>query len=93
MPVNAGNSGMISKKADLSENLEMGFLRDINQYPESGIAQRYKRLGISVRQGQKLKSKIFNGGLIEESIQTTKTGRIKVIKLTEKAKVFVSSAE
>ena len=93
LPVNAGDSSITSKKANLSENLEMAFLRDVNQYTESGIAERYKRLGISVRQGQKLKSKTLNKGLIEESIQTTNNGRISVIKLTEKAKVFLSSPE
>ena len=73
-----------NKKTGLIEDLEMAFLRDINQYPDSGIAQRYKRLEISVRQGQKLKDKLLNQGLILECQETTKTGRLKVIKLTDK---------
>ena len=78
------------KKADLIENLELAFLQDIQSYPESGIAQRYKRLGISVRQGQKIKNKKLKDDLVEEHIETVRTGRIKIIKLTEKGDSFLS---
>ena len=61
-----------------------GFLEDIQQYPDSGIAARYKRLKVSVRQGQKLKDKALSQGLIKEQTEVTKTGWIKIIKLTKK---------
>jgi hypothetical protein len=92
LPANADDNNMTSKTADLTKNLELAFLRDIDEYPESGIAERYKRLEMSVRQGQKLKAKILQQTLIEEQIETTKTGRLKVIRLTEKGKVALSGA-
>lgn len=61
-------------------------LADVNDYPESGIAARYKRIGISVRQGQKLKAQLVNQELIEEREQRTQTGRIRIIRLTEKGR-------
>lgn len=67
----------------------IGFLRDIDDYPESGVAARYKRLEISVRQGQKLKSRITERGFIEEVAERTKYGRTLVIRLTEKGQQFL----
>ncbi|MHC4271865.1 MAG: ATP-binding protein, partial [Planctomycetota bacterium] len=93
LPANPDDNSTTSKKADSAENLELAFLRDVKEHPDSGIAGRYKRLEISVRQGQKLTVKMLKEGLIEESIQTTRTGRMKVIKLTEKAEVLVSAKE
>jgi hypothetical protein len=66
-----------------SADNQLGFLKDVQEYPESGIAARYKRLGLSVRQGQKLKAKLLDKKLIEERQETTKTGRLRVILLTE----------
>lgn len=62
----------------------LAFLQDIQQYPDSGIAERYKRLGISVRQGQKLKAELLAQQVIEERLQTTATGRLKRVILTDK---------
>ncbi|MHC4309603.1 MAG: ATP-binding protein [Planctomycetota bacterium] len=90
LPVNADESNIMSKTTDLAENMKMAFLRDIQNHPESGIAERYKRLGISVRQGQKIKRKILKDGLIEEDIKTIRNGRIKVIRLTEKGWRFLN---
>jgi len=65
---------------------EIEFLMDVEQYPDSGVAARYERLGLSVRQGQKLIKKLFEEGLIEQQLETTETGRVRVIRLTEKGK-------
>ena len=78
-----------SKKNDLIENLKRAFLVDIRDYPESGIAERYRRLGLSVRQGQKMKDRALKDELIEEYTETMKTGRIKIIKLTKKGWNFL----
>lgn len=43
---------------------ELAFLKDVQKYPESGIAARYRRLGLSVRQGQKLIAKLLEQDLI-----------------------------
>lgn len=66
---------------DAEPDLEQLFLQDVREYPDSGIAERYRRLGISVRQGQKLKLKLVEKGLIEEAKKKTKTGRLRVIRL------------
>jgi hypothetical protein len=69
---------------------EIGFIRDVEQYPDSGVAARYKRLGLSVRQGQKVKTRLLEEGFIQEQQETTRNGRIMVVHLTEKAKRFLS---
>ena len=61
-------------------------MQDIANYPENGVAARYKRLEISVRQGQKLKTAIAEQGLVEEIVERTKYGRTLVIRLTEKGR-------
>ena len=80
---------MTSKTIESSDN-EIAFLKDVQEYPESGIAARYKRLDLSVRQGQKLKAKLLEKELIEERQETTKTGRLRAIRLTEKGKALLS---
>ncbi len=89
LPEGQSESALVSEPKNEDEPL-FAFLKDIQQYPDSGIAQRYKRLETSVRQGQKIKARALNQGLIEEQIQTTKTGRIKVISLTKKAETLLS---
>jgi len=61
------------------------FLGDVFQHPESGVAQRYKRLGISVRPGQKWKARLAVQGDILETLETTSTVARRVIRLTDKA--------
>jgi len=68
-------------------------LADIREYPESGIAARYKRLGLSVRQGQKLKSAALDKGLIEDSMCKTPVGRRSCIKLTQQAQHMLDSIQ
>jgi hypothetical protein len=70
----------------------LAFLKDIQEYPESGVSARYKRLGLSVRQGQKLKAQLVKDGLIEEQNETTKVGRLTVIRITEKGSALLSKA-
>lgn len=60
----------------------LAFLKDIQAYPDSGIAQRYKRLNISVRQGQKLKEIAIKSGFVNESTKITTNGRLKVLQLS-----------
>jgi hypothetical protein len=93
LPASAEGDSTMSKKADLAKNLELAFLRDIQEYPDSGIAARYKRLSLSVRQGQKLKAQALQQSLIQETIETTKTGRIAAVTLTDKGMVIVSDSQ
>jgi hypothetical protein len=67
------------------------FLLDVVAHPDSGIAGRFKRLGISVRQGQKLKFRLLEAGLIEDHEELTRTGRLRKIQLTAKGRGFLST--
>ena len=73
--------------------VEVGFLQDTRDYPDSGVANRYKRLGISVRQGQKLKARLARQELINDTLETTKTGSIRTVRLTEKGEQLLLEAE
>ena len=68
------------------------FLKDVQEYPDSGIAARYKRLSLSVRQGQKLRAKLSEKGLIEEDLDVTNKGRLSIIQLTPKGKATLAAA-
>jgi len=87
----AGNTIVNAKNVENTDN-EISFLKDVHEYPESGIAARYKRLGLSVRQGQKLKAKLLEQDLIKEEQEITKIGRLTVISLTQKANALLSKA-
>ena len=66
-------------------SMEDRFLLDVKAHPDSGVAERYRRLGLSVRQGQKLKGYMLDRELVSEVQEHTKTGRLNRIRLTEKA--------
>ncbi len=72
-----------------TNDLVAAFLEDVTAHPESGIAERYRRLGISVRQGQKLKFRLLEAGLIEDHEELTHVGRIRKIRLTDKGQRFL----
>jgi len=69
---------------------EIVFLQDVRDRLDSGVAARYRRLGLSGRQGQKLKAKLLEQGLIEQQLGTTHTGRRMTVQLTEKGKQVLS---
>jgi hypothetical protein len=81
---------IIPRRADA---LITRFLEDICNYPDSGIAARYKRLGISVRQGQKVKARAIEDQLIDEQYENTHVGRIITLEISAKGRQFLSSAE
>ena len=66
-------------------------LRDIQRFPDSGIAERYKRMGLSVRQGQKLKLRLIDAGFIVEHMLTTHAGKLRVVQLTEQGQLVLSA--
>ncbi len=72
---------------------EIAFLRDVQENPDSGVAARYKRLGLSVRQGQRLKAELLSDGMIEEYQGTTKSGRLTTIRITEKGNQSLSATQ
>lgn len=75
---------------DLSGGSEIAFLQDVVNHPDSGVVARYQRLGLSGRQGQKLKTTLLEQGLIEECLQSTHTGRLMTIRLTEEGEQMLS---
>ncbi|MFC1783929.1 hypothetical protein ACFL02_10165 [Planctomycetota bacterium] len=92
IPEQKVNSEVTNKPKSVDSSV-MVLLQDIQNFPESGIALRYKRLGVSVRQGQKLKAKMLQEGLIEERLETTKSGRLKFIQATEEGKKLLFQAK
>jgi hypothetical protein len=68
----------------------ISFLKDVRDYPESGIAQRYKRLALSVRQGQKLKGELAGQGLISETTEITPHGKLRRICLSDKGRMTLA---
>ncbi|MHC4679496.1 MAG: ATP-binding protein [Planctomycetota bacterium] len=80
---NAPKSGL---EETHGQNVERAFLNDVQEHPESGIAARYRRLGLSVRRGQKVKTRLLEQKLIEEHLHTTTTGRLASIRLTQDGK-------
>jgi hypothetical protein len=73
------------------DDVGIRFLTDVQQYPDSGVAARYSRLGVSVRQGQKLKLRLLEKGLIEEQMETTHAGRLAAIQLTEQGEKLLAA--
>lgn len=76
---------------DSSDCLDIVFLQDAVDYPESEVAARYKRLGLSGRQGQKLKIHLLKENVIEEHLERTSTGRRMIVRLTEKGERLLSA--
>ena len=83
---------MIAGAASGLTEREMAFLQDVADFPESGIAERYKRLGLSVRQGQKIKEALLERQLVQEQIQTTRQGKLRSIRLTEQSRLTLGEA-
>ena len=84
--------GVEDESGGFSES-EKAFLRDVRALPEGGIAERYRRLGWSVRQGQHFKESLVRRGLIQEELKTTTRGKMRIVRLTEKAREFLQNAE
>jgi hypothetical protein len=76
-----------------SSHLEIAFLQDVADHADSGVAARYKRLGLSGRQGQKLKTRLIDQGLVQEQLETTHTGRRMILRLTERGQQVRSPAK
>ena len=75
-----------------TDDFVAAFLNDVVAHPECGIAERYKRLGISVRQGQKIKLRLLEAGLVHEQAEFTKTGRLMRLELTGKGHAIVAAS-
>jgi hypothetical protein len=94
LPAGVDGAGRSGSEPELQsgplEDVELAFLRDVQKDPDSGVAARYKRLGLSGRQGQKIKVKLLERDLIQENQEITKNGRLTITPLTEKAKKLLA---
>ena len=67
---------------ELSER-EVSFLRDITEHPFSGVIERYRRLSISRRKGNKTKERLLELEMIKTIPIPTRSGLIVLLELTK----------
>ena len=65
---------------------EKDFLVDIAKNPISGVVARYTRIGINRYQGNQVQRRLIDKGLITWRPVSTRTGRLKVLVLTDEGK-------
>jgi hypothetical protein len=65
---------------------EREFLEDVMRNRTSGISERYRRLGLSVDAGNKMKDAVLSSDFLLVSDVSTGKGRIKYLELSEKGK-------
>jgi hypothetical protein len=68
---------------------ERRFLEDIARFPISGVVARYVRLGLNRYQGNNLQKGLLDKGLICWRPVSTRTGRLKVLVLTDAGKMAI----
>jgi len=64
---------------------EMALLTDIVNHPYSGVVERYRRLGVSRRNGDSLKKALFEQNFVEPVYIATRTGRMVLLEITTQA--------
>ena len=85
-------SDVIPKRDKSSaERVEKLLLMDILSYPLSSTVQRYDRLGLSKRMGNQAKELLEKENYIRIFEVPTKTARVKLLELTDKAKNALKS--
>jgi len=65
---------------------ERRFLADIARNPISGVVARYTRIGINRYKGNQIQQRLLDKKLISWKPISTRTGRLKVLVLTDKGK-------
>jgi len=78
------------KRMKLGEE-ENRLVMDIESNVSSSTTERYKRIGLNARKGNKVKDSLIRKGLIESKDMSTGTGRIKLLVLTEKGQTVLKS--
>ncbi len=82
----------IGEASSGAPTMEAVFMEDVVKYPESGIVERYKRLGFkSVRQGEKVKNWLVERGLVREEVRYTSRGRVRALSLSDKGRGALNS--
>ena len=62
---------------------EKAFLKDIADFPDSNVVQRYERLAISPREGTEIKTNLLTKGFIIQEDIFLANGRIKKLRLKD----------
>ena len=78
------------KIEEINKPEELKLLIDITQNKFSGVVERYKRLGWSRRKGNENKKSLLSKDLIGIEEIPTDSGRIVILKLTNKGKVVLN---
>jgi len=65
---------------------EREFLKDVLQHTTSSITERYRRLGVSSRIGNKIQHSLLVKGVLSCAFVSFDKGRIKILSLTEKGR-------
>jgi hypothetical protein len=67
-------------------DMELSFIEDIIAHKESGVKERYKRLGISIGTGNRLKEQLTHSGWLESEV--LKMGKIRklILRVTQQAR-------
>ena len=84
-PESEKKAGKEIPEEEITKGQEL-LLLDILNDGFSSTSERYHRLGFNDYQGNKIKKSLSDNGLIEVKDFTTKTGRVKLLLITEKGK-------
>jgi len=74
-------SPMTTPKPTLVDK-DINFLKDIIEHPYAGVVERYKRLGTSRRNGNRVKERLVDTGIIKPIDIPTRSGKIVLLELT-----------
>ena len=85
VPNSRGEEDHDETERDPSES-ELRLLKDIADHPLSGVVERYKRLGVSRRKGNKWKEACMAKGWIEPVTIPTGSGRVVLLELSQGAR-------
>jgi len=81
----------IKKQIKYPQNaINKPFLIDIIEHPFSSTTQRYKKLNLNPKYGNKYKNHLISQGYIQPKKIITKEGRITLFDITKKGKILLS---
>lgn len=80
--------GLVKRRDEevVISDIEKRFLEDIAKFPISGVVARYARLGMNRYQGNQIQNRLIEKKLVTWRGVSTKTGRLKVLVLTDAGK-------
>jgi hypothetical protein len=67
-------------------DLQKSFLKNIGNFPEMNVVERYEYLNLTRYMGDKIKAELLGQGLITQNDATTPQGKVSLLELTEKGR-------